>query len=65
LFLQQLADDVPGLSEDQRVAVLYAFDAIAERVVVPAGRGLPALTVPGRVSQLVERLDIDHVLGDA
>ncbi len=30
--------------------------------MVPRRPGMPALTVPGRVSQLVERIDVDHVL---
>src|SRR5215217_4274135 len=56
LFVEQLQRDCPGLSEGQRMAVLAAFDAVAERAVIRNVPGMPPLSVPGRVRVLVERL---------
>jgi hypothetical protein len=62
LFVEQLQRDCPALSERQRMAVLAAFDALAERAVIRVA-GMPDLSVPGRVGVLVARLDVGDVIG--
>lgn len=61
LFVEQLQRDCPALSEQQRMNVLAAFDAAAERAVISV-QGMPPLSMPGRVGLLVERLDVGSIL---
>lgn len=61
-FVAELVQDAPDLSERQREAVLEAFGALVDRATIPAFGPMPALVVPGRVGQLVARLNIGDIL---
>ena len=61
-FVRELEVDAPDLSVRQRAAVLEAFEPLVTRATIPTFGAMPALVIPGRVGQLVARLDVSEVL---